>query len=594
MSADLKKIQVQGGEVLDRPCNSPEPEPCPMVSWLSPKQLALTAVNVAISAALGTRADMRMMQAQMEGPHFIDYEFCNPEDDFWFDYMADTGDGWEPTLSMASLLTQESLTTESSGTKYVLPRGKFLVLGGDEVYPYASKLQYKNRLVGPFEYAKQSSVFSKIGEAAHMFAIPGNHDWYDGLVSFMRQFQQNRHIGIWKTNQKRSYFALKLPHRWWLWGIDTQLESDIDWPQVKFFQKVAKSMDDHDRLILCTAEPYWIYAELYKDKDLDNNLNFLLGQKVLGDKRIHPYLCLSGDLHIYRRHQDVSDTNRHKIVSGGGGAFSHPTHNGRVESITLLEADPSRARESGKLVPHLEKSGPDMPQGESVTDITASPENNPDEIPCVLRTYMQAADQFPPEQISRRLAWRNLILGYYNPTFGVVTAILYVILGWALTSSTATFLVGIVLTYFIGWAFCDALIGRFFRHLWGGMAHGMAHLAAVCSLSFIEHMVSNRWAFLGDVVLYPLIVGTGGYILGPVILGAYLLVSLNCFSVHHNEAFSSLRNPNYKNFLRVNVAKNGTLTIYPVGVTTPKSPPILIEQPIAIEPEKPGDSGAKI
>jgi hypothetical protein len=43
---------------------------------------------VAISAALGTRSDMRMMQAQMEEPHFIDYEFCNPEDDFWFDYMA--------------------------------------------------------------------------------------------------------------------------------------------------------------------------------------------------------------------------------------------------------------------------------------------------------------------------------------------------------------------------------------------------------------------------------------------------------------------------------------------------------------------------
>jgi hypothetical protein len=67
MSADLKKIQLQGGEALVRPCNSSEPEHCPMVSRFSPKQLGLTTVNVAISIALLKRADIRMMQLLKHG-----------------------------------------------------------------------------------------------------------------------------------------------------------------------------------------------------------------------------------------------------------------------------------------------------------------------------------------------------------------------------------------------------------------------------------------------------------------------------------------------------------------------------------------------
>ncbi|MBD0259532.1 MAG: hypothetical protein ICV83_27750 [Cytophagales bacterium] len=47
-----------------------------------------------------------------------------------------------------------------------------------------------------------------------LFAIPGNHDWYDGLASFVKQFCQGRWVGGWRTTQTRSYFALALPHNW--------------------------------------------------------------------------------------------------------------------------------------------------------------------------------------------------------------------------------------------------------------------------------------------------------------------------------------------------------------------------------------------
>ncbi len=50
-----------------------------------------------------------------------------------------------------------------------------------------------------------------------MLALAGNHDWYDGLTTFLRLFCVGRPIGGWRTEQTRSYFAARLPHDWWGW-----------------------------------------------------------------------------------------------------------------------------------------------------------------------------------------------------------------------------------------------------------------------------------------------------------------------------------------------------------------------------------------
>lgn len=38
--------------------------------------------------------------------------------------------------------------------------------------------------------------------------------------------------------QKKSYFALQLPKRWWVFGLDLALHSDIDAYQFKFFSEL--------------------------------------------------------------------------------------------------------------------------------------------------------------------------------------------------------------------------------------------------------------------------------------------------------------------------------------------------------------------
>jgi hypothetical protein len=50
-------------------------------------------------------------------------------------------------------------------------------------------------------------------------------------------------------------------------------------------------------------------------------------------------------------------------------------------------------------------------------------------------------------------------------------------------------------------------------------------------------------------------------------MGLYLLISLNVFGRHWNEAFSALAIPDWKHFLRLHIAANGDLTIYPIGIS---------------------------
>jgi hypothetical protein len=46
----------------------------------------------------------------------------------------------------------------------------------------------------------------------------------------------------------------------------------------------------------------------------------------------------------------------------------------------------------------------------------------------------------------------------------------------------------------------------------------------------------------------------------------YLLISLNIFGRHSEEAFSGLRIEDYKHFLRMHIDRTGTLRIWPIKI----------------------------
>ena len=149
------------------------------------------------------------------------------------------GDGFDATYAIASLLAKVKLVIDG----VQLPRGSALILGGDEVYPTATAHAYRFQIGAPYAFAHPDHD-PHSDDGIPVYATPGNHDWYDGLVMFLAFFcrEKSWHIGAWRSRQRRSYFALQLTDYWWLWSTDIQLADDMDQPQADYFKIIAERM----------------------------------------------------------------------------------------------------------------------------------------------------------------------------------------------------------------------------------------------------------------------------------------------------------------------------------------------------------------
>jgi hypothetical protein len=557
------------------PAGAPPPhERAPMTGWFDPEQLLRTGVRVTVSELFGQNADRRVLDALAHRE--IDVCDYSSWSELWLDYVSDTGDGWNSTYAVAHAVAQPALAVDDPrGAEHATRRGQVLVFGGDQVYPTPSRIAYQQKLVAPYRTALPTAAKPQ----PSLFAVPGNHDWYDSLVAFTRLFcgTHERAIGGWRARQTVSYFTVRLPHHWWLVGTDVQLDSDIDDPQLEYFRGVARQMEDDARVILCTAEPHWIEAARYAKYDSavsERNFDFL--ERDVFGRRIEVFLA--GDLHHYRRHE--ARDGRQKITAGGGGGFLAPTH-------------------------HDLKEVRELPDG-----------------------YALRAS-FPTAEESRRLAWGNLLFPRHNPKFGLVTAVLYLLLGWSvkvplgavsargLARALAALRDAVLLSpVAMGWGIAVVLGFYFFtdtrspmQKKIGGTLHAVAHLTAAFLVGWAGAATAAHALPGGPPWAQWLVVGAfllgGGYLVGALIMGLYLLVSLNVFGRHDQEAFSSLRIEDYKSWLRFHVTPDGALRIYPIGLrrvarrwraatpadATPSllvpddpraTPPALIEPPIVL------------
>src|SRR5262245_25865137 len=495
-----------------------------MVGWYDPPQLLRTAGQVVTSTIFGHHADYRLIEALYDDPedlpkddpeHFIiDY---SQHKEFWLDYIADLGEGWNSTYTVAYHSSRPKLDLNWEKNLYITARGQVIVFGGDEVYPTAGRVAYKERTFQPYECA-----FNSDAARPDMFAIPGNHDWYDSLVAFTRYFIDKDEIAGFPTPQLRSYFAIKLPKGWWLLALDSQLTSYIDGPQVKYFQLVAKEIVDGDSVILCNSEPTWVYEAQYHryDPDVnDRNLDFV-EKEILKGKSVQVFLA--GDLHHYRRYEAKDGTQ--KITAGGGGAFLSPTHGWSVN----------------ELVETLQPS-----QGDAA------------------RTFHHKAC-WPSASVSRKLSLRNCLFPLVNWKFGIAPASLYLLTAWSVMAKvgdTSDFYVAAsrvleqaLLTPFpIFWAtmlflgfflFTDTHV-KWYRWT-AGTVHALSQIAATFFIGWgasylaittmgLRFQTPEQLLLTGSLIFF------GGWIVGSLLLGIYLLISLNVFGRHMNEAFSALR-----------------------------------------------------
>ena len=547
-----------------------------MVDWYDPRQLLDTARKTFISTTIGENADPRLVAASSTTKKIFDYsselERCDddfkcdlvrPRDEIWIDYVADVGDGFNSTYAVAYHLAQREFAV--NGIEHPLKRGEILIFGGDAVYPTALSELYQEKLVKPYEMAFRASETVKttppdeinLKEEPHVFALPGNHDWYDSLIAFQKifctYFYNNRlFAGAWRTRQEISYWALKLPHKWWLVGVDLQLSHNVDVKQLEYLEYVVKKMEPGDRLILCVPEPYWVKAIKYQDvtdvfEEKEESLERL--ERLLSEQKIEIKLYLAGDLHHYRRFEAGDGSGVQKITSGGGGAFLHPTHD---------------------------------------YDFTKRDKKNKSKGFNWQKNYPSAAR-------SKQMDWQNLFLFIRNnKTFGLLTAILYAFLAWMvhgrvegpLTISKA-FVVTliqlvdqplatlVIFLLLIALGFFTDTTSKIYKWT-AAILHGFAHLGAIFLLGwfgyYVSLLVTRKEAieashFTDNLVWFVSVVAVslvGGYFIGSLIMGMYLFTSLHVFGRHDNEAFSALKIEDYKNFLRLHIDQAGDLTIYPI------------------------------
>jgi hypothetical protein len=498
------------------------------VPWLSPRLLLGTGIRSALAMILGAYLDKRELQGAL--PSRI-YQQAGEAGELWLDYVADTGDGFDPTYSVAYLLAQPSLTVDG----HQLPRGQVLIMGGDQVYPTASMEQYEDRLKGPFTAAYPLPEPDR--PQPTLYALPGNHDWYDGLTAFLRVFvgQRTDRIGGWRIEQTRSYFAISLPHHWWLFAIDEAYGAYLDDPQLVYFEQAARALGPRDRVILVTPTPGWSKPG---PKSYDT-IDFFL-RNIIAPTGARVAVMIAGDQHHYARYHHPQ---LELITCGGGGAYLAATH-------------PLPAQIT-------------VPPRETIVRKASPPQQ------------YELAGRFPDRDRSRRLGWGIFgRLPRRNPGFVGLVGLLHTLLMLAIAGAASNLSVAeerlatiplvlmvlLMLGGTVGLAYIPTGGRKGPRHFLAGTLHGVVHLGLGLAggLLWLELPIATAaWPLplLVAMLLYLPVAG----LVGSQLIAAYLLVG-SWFGINVNELFAGQGIEDYKSFLRLHLARNGSLTIYSIGV----------------------------
>ena len=293
----------------------------------------------------------------------------------WIDFVSDCGDDVTVSEVVATLFVAEYEVEDpdAKGQKLVLPRGDILFLGGDLAYPVATVLEMTRRLVEPWNRVLEKH---NTGGPRVLLAVPGNHDWYDGLDGFSRLCQapcafedavpasdplhpqpEQHPVLAWAEAfargdqvkkptalalagylavQRASYFRFPLAPGIDLFGVDRQLKR-VDVRQEAYF-----AIAGAPARIVVMPDPARAWGEQRPD-----------GRATLASIGVNmaenPTLLLAGDIHHYER--SVEGKSIH-VVAGGGGAFLHGARIAKDAAYAILAEFPG-PRASWKLLKDL-------------------------------------------------------------------------------------------------------------------------------------------------------------------------------------------------------------------------------------------------
>ncbi|WP_282703459.1 metallophosphoesterase [Streptomyces sp. CC219B] len=323
------------------------------ISWLDPRML-WAARNGVLASWFGdptgrTRSRWVAQRAAAGAP--ADKVIRRAEADrFSFLVIGDTGEGDEPQYAVVPGLLKAGRDTS------------FAVLASDVIYPVGSADDYDGKFFRPYRDYR-----------APIYAIPGNHDWYEDLGAFMRVFcgdapplppeAKPRPLTrawlrslLWhrprdgdggrlaEARRLRSEPAQQAvqPGPYWavdagpvrIVAIDTGLLGTLDAEQGAWLREVSR---DPRPKILITGSPLYVDGE-YRPCSIEGGGTV---DDLVRDPAHRYVAAIGGDIHNYQRYPvRVDGRTIQYVVCGGGGAFMHATHTiPRVDVADVTEDD---------------------------------------------------------------------------------------------------------------------------------------------------------------------------------------------------------------------------------------------------------------
>ncbi|MFI1487492.1 metallophosphoesterase family protein [Streptomyces sp. NPDC020747] len=324
------------------------------LSWLNPKTL-WPARNGVLASWFGDptgRTRSRWVeQRTVAGAPADKVVRRDDPDHFSFMVIGDTGEGDDPQYAVVPGFLKVSQDT------------RFAVLASDVVYPVGTADDYGTKFHRPYKDYQ-----------APIYAIPGNHDWYEDLQGFMRVFCEAPPLMpeaaprpltpawlrslLWhkprSTDEQRLAEARKLrsapaqqavqPGPYWavdagpvrIIGIDTGLLGTVDAEQGRWLREVSEG--DTPK-ILVTGSPLYVDAE-HHPCPIDGGGTV---DDIVRDPDHHYVAAIGGDIHNYQRYPVTVDGRTIQyVVAGGGGAFMHATHTVPRVSVAGVSEDDFR------------------------------------------------------------------------------------------------------------------------------------------------------------------------------------------------------------------------------------------------------------
>jgi Calcineurin-like phosphoesterase len=218
---------------------------------------------------------------------------------------------------------------------------KFLVISSDVIYPAGAMVDYETNFYLPFK-----------GFTKPIYAIPGNHDWFDALEGFNANFlepeaarlalaarvradldltstdnsrierlikrahQLRESYAIQNAKQRASFFELQT-NDFALLAIDTGIRRTVDDRQRAWIADALQRSSGKVTMVI-VGHPKFAAGEDTTQDDAD----FAALYAMLAQAGVR--VIMAGDTHAFEYYLEASGADRtsiHHFVNGGGGAY---------------------------------------------------------------------------------------------------------------------------------------------------------------------------------------------------------------------------------------------------------------------------------